>query len=67
MRAYLTQKSNTLSESVNYEMGEMGEMIPMRINEFMVLYDYERSTRHLFIAKNFSQHSSASVESVTGC
>ena len=50
MRAYLTQKSNTLSISVNYEMGEM---IPIRINEFMVLYDYERSTRHLFIAKNF--------------
>ena len=28
-------------------------MILIRINEFMVLYDYERSTRHLFIAKNF--------------
>ena len=42
-------------------------MIPIRINEFMVLYDYERNTRHLFIAKNFSQHSRASVERVTGC
>ena len=65
MSAYLTQKSNTLRESVNYEMGEW--MIPIRIKEFMVLYDYERSTRHLFIAKNFSQHSRASAEHVTGC